>query len=70
MNVNLLGRGFWIEVVKLALLAAVLTGLLNFLPTYSEAELWGKFLNNFLYLVVFYLAVRWSAMLYAGVRRR
>jgi hypothetical protein len=46
------------EIWSLAILAALFTGIMLFLPTFAEADFWGKFLNNFLYLVAFYMAAR------------
>ena len=70
MNVNwIVGRNFLGQILSFGLLALILTGLLTFLPTYSESDYWGKALNNFLYFIAFYLAARWAMGLERGKLR-
>ena len=54
------GRNLFGEVIGFALIAAIYTAILMYLPAISEGDYWGKFLNTFIVCVVFYLSVRWA----------
>jgi MFS superfamily sulfate permease-like transporter len=52
--------------VSLAVLALILTLVLWYIPTYPETDFTGKYLNNFLYMVAFFIAAYWAT----GLQRR
>jgi hypothetical protein len=56
----ILGRNFMGEVISFAILAAVFSAVLMYLPVYPDGDYWGKVLNNFLYFTAFYVAARWA----------
>jgi hypothetical protein len=64
---ELFGKNIFGEVVSFAILAAVFTAVLMYMPTYPETDFWGKFANNFLYFIAFYIAARWAFTIQKGV---